>query len=67
MTYLQELASALRDEGYDVVLAHSGEEAIDMLAVQNVDCILLDLMMPGMGGQEACRRIKASPRCAIPR
>ena len=60
MTYLQELASALRDEGYDVVLAHSGEEAIDMLAVQNVDCILLDLMMPGMGGQEACRRIKAS-------
>jgi two-component system NtrC family sensor kinase len=60
MTYLQELASALREEGYDVVLARSGEEAIDMLAVQNVDCILLDLMMPGMGGQEACRRIKAS-------
>ncbi len=60
MTYLQELASALRDEGYDVVLAQSGEEAIEMLAVQNVDCILLDLMMPGMGGQEACRRIKAS-------
>jgi two-component system, NtrC family, sensor kinase len=60
MTYLQELASALRDEGYDVVLAHSGEEAIEMLAVQNVDCILLDLMMPGMGGQETCRRIKAS-------
>jgi DNA-binding response OmpR family regulator len=60
MTYLQELASALRDEGYDVVLAHSGEEAIDMLAVQNVDCILLDLMMPGIGGQETCRRIKAS-------
>jgi two-component system NtrC family sensor kinase len=60
MTYLQELASALRDEGYDVVLAHSGEEAIDMLAVQDVDCILLDLMMPGIGGQETCRRIKAS-------
>jgi two-component system, NtrC family, sensor kinase len=60
MTYLQELGSALRDEGYDVVLAHSGEEAIEMLAVQNVDCILLDLMMPGIGGQETCRRIKAS-------
>jgi two-component system NtrC family sensor kinase len=61
VTYLQELASALHDEGYDVVLAHSGEEAIEMLAVQNVDCILLDLMMPGIGGQETCRRIKASP------
>ena len=60
MTYLQELAAALRDEGYDVVLARSGEEAIEMLAVQNVDCILLDLMMPGIGGQETCRRIKAS-------
>jgi two-component system, NtrC family, sensor kinase len=60
MTYLHELAAALREEGYDVVLAHSGEEAIDMLAVQGVDCILMDLMMPGIGGQETCRRIKAS-------
>jgi two-component system, NtrC family, sensor kinase len=60
LTYLHELAFALRDEGYDVVLAHSGEEAIELLAVQNVDCILLDLLMPGIGGQECCRRIKAS-------
>jgi DNA-binding response OmpR family regulator len=60
-TYLHELAAELREEGYDVVLAHSGEDAIEMLAVQNVDCILMDLMMPGMGGNEACRRIKSSP------
>ena len=60
MTYSQALASALRDEGYDVILAHSGEEAVEMLGVQSVDCILMDLMMPGMGGQETCRRIKAS-------
>jgi two-component system, NtrC family, sensor kinase len=59
-TYLHELGSALREEGYDVVLVHSGEDAIEMLAVQSVDCILMDLIMPGMGGQEACRRIKAS-------
>ncbi len=62
MTYLHELAFALRDEGYDVVLAHSGEEAIELLSVQSVDCILLDLLMPGIGGQESCRRIKASPQ-----
>jgi DNA-binding response OmpR family regulator len=61
MTFLHELASALHDERYDVALAHSGEEAIEMLSVQNVDCILMDLMMPGIGGQETCRRIKASP------
>lgn len=61
VTYLQELASTLRDDGYDVVLARSGEEALDLLAVQPVDCILLDLMMPGLSGQETCRRIKAAP------
>ncbi len=33
VTYLQELAEALRDEGYDVVLARSGEEALELLAV----------------------------------
>ena len=60
MTYLQELADALRGEGYDVILAHSGEEAIELLAVQSVDCILLDLLMPGIGGQETCRRIKTT-------
>ncbi len=60
-TYLQELASTLREEGYDVVLAHSGEEALELLAFQPVDCILLDLLMPGMGGNETCRRIKTAP------
>ena len=60
-TYLQELAEALRAEGYDVVLARSGEETLELLAAQPVDCILLDLMMPGIGGHETCRRIKATP------
>jgi two-component system NtrC family sensor kinase len=60
-TYLHGLADALKDEGYDVILARSGEEALDMLAVQPVDCILLDLMMPGLSGQETCERIKTAP------
>ncbi len=60
-TYLNELASALLTEGYDVVLARSGEEAIELLGVQPVDCILLDIQMPGLGGQETCRRIKTAP------
>lgn len=59
--YLNELTDALRGEGYDVVLAHSGEEALELIAVQSMDCILLDLMMPGLGGQETCRRIKSAP------
>jgi two-component system NtrC family sensor kinase len=60
-TYLNELADVLRGEGYDVVLARSGEEAIDMLSAQSVDCILLDLIMPGLGGKATCRRIKETP------
>ena len=60
-TYLAALAAVLQGEGYDVVLAHSGEEALELLAVQAVDCILLDVVMPGLGGRETCQRIKASP------
>ena len=60
-TYLQELAATLRAEGYDVVPARSGEEALELLAVQPVDCILMDLLMPGLGGQQTCLRIKAAP------
>ncbi|OFW20828.1 MAG: hypothetical protein A3H97_13115 [Acidobacteria bacterium RIFCSPLOWO2_02_FULL_65_29] len=60
-TYLDVLADALREEGYDVIPARDGEQAIELLAVQTVDCILLDLVMPGMSGQETCARIKAAP------
>lgn len=60
ITYLQEIATQLRQEGYEVVSAHSGEEAVELLSVQQVDCILLDLVMPGWSGQETCRRIKSS-------
>ena len=60
-TYLQQLAEALRSEGYEVILARSGEDALDLLAVQQVDCVLLDLLMPGIGGRETCRRVKCVP------
>jgi two-component system, NtrC family, sensor kinase len=60
LTYLHEVAAQLRQEGYEIICAHSGEEALELLAVQIVDCVLLDLQMPGLSGQETCRRIKAS-------
>lgn len=60
-TFLAALGDLLRDEGYDVVAAESGQAALDLLALQQVDIILMDLRMPGMDGRETCRRIKAAP------
>ena len=59
-TYREVVANALRSEGYDVIAARSGEEALELLSVQSVDCILLDVLMPGIGGKETCRRLKGS-------
>jgi two-component system NtrC family sensor kinase len=60
-TYLADLAAVLREEGSDGVSARSGNEALELLAAQSMDCILLDLLMPGLSGRETCRRIKAVP------
>jgi two-component system NtrC family sensor kinase len=58
--YRMVLAERLLKRGYDVAHAASGEEAIQLLAVQSVDCILLDRLMAGLGGIETCRRLKGS-------
>ncbi|MFQ5801136.1 MAG: PleD family two-component system response regulator [Candidatus Hydrothermarchaeales archaeon] len=49
---------ALEKNGYKVITAFSGEEALDMLKTQRPDLILLDIMMPGIDGWEVCRNIK---------
>lgn len=60
-TYLHMVADELRNEGYEVITASSGQEALQLLEVQTVDCILLDLRMPGLSGQETCQVIKRTP------
>ena len=60
-TYLNELTEELQKEGYDVIQARSGKEALELLEVEQLDCILLDLIMPGLSGQETCRIIKKAP------
>jgi two-component system KDP operon response regulator KdpE len=54
------LRVALAAQGFEVNDARSGEEALEKLREEPLDVILLDLKIPGMGGIEACREIRAS-------
>jgi two-component system, OmpR family, response regulator MprA len=55
----RSVRSALTLEGYEVRLAREGSEALDVLASEHVDAVVLDLLMPGVDGLEVCRRLRA--------
>jgi len=50
--------------GYEVECATDGEEALKMLATNSPDLLLLDLMLPGIGGLEICRKLRADKKTA---
>ena len=58
------LERLLRDEGYLTLTAANGEEALASIAQRAPDLILLDILMPGMDGNEVARRLKANPATA---
>jgi DNA-binding response OmpR family regulator len=49
---------ALEDEGWDVVEAESGEEAVEAFNANPADVVLIDLMLPGIDGFEVCRTLR---------
>ncbi|HKP11092.1 MAG TPA: response regulator transcription factor [Blastocatellia bacterium] len=55
---LRVMRVSLPARGYDIVTAADGEQALDEMRKQMPDLIILDLAMPGMGGLEACRRVR---------
>src|SRR5712671_5853144 len=59
-TIRDALARALRAHGYEVAVAADGGQALQMVGVLRPDAIVLDVMMPGLDGFEACRRLRAS-------
>jgi two-component system KDP operon response regulator KdpE len=56
---VRALHRALKAHGYAVLTASSGEEAVELVAKQHPDLLLLDLMLPGMSGLEVCRQVRA--------
>ena len=54
----QSLSGIFEDEGYDVITAGSGEEAIKILKNQNPDLVMLDVCLPGMDGIQTLTEIK---------
>src|SRR5215207_2602238 len=62
---LHTLRYNLRQAGYDVVLASTGDDAITVAAREQPNIIVLDVMLPGLDGFEVCRRIRSESSVPI--
>ena len=59
LDFRHRASDALRKDGHDVIIAESGTDAMRLLEAQPVDCILLDLEMPGLDGPEWVRAVRS--------
>jgi two-component system alkaline phosphatase synthesis response regulator PhoP len=61
--YIQHILNfSFGAEGYDVLTASDGQEAIAKAKSDKPDVIVLDIMMPKMDGYEACKKLKSDPQ-----
>lgn len=63
-TELHLYQSILEKNGFETLLADSGEEGIRAAQSSSPDCILMDVVMPGMNGFQATRKLTQDPRTA---
>ena len=61
----EPLSFLLKREGYEVEIAESGTDALDLFDEQGADLVLLDLMLPGIPGTEVCRQIRMTSQVPI--
>jgi len=62
---IQELLShSMSGEGWKILQAKNGEEGLKILRSKKVNCILLDIMLPGMDGLKVLKKIKEIEQCA---
>ena len=62
---LRTISRGLREEGYEVMTAGSGEDALKLFAEQSPDLTLLDIVLPGVDGVEVLRRMRSANPAAI--
>jgi len=62
----QMVQSRLVADGYEVSLAHSGEDGLKKIEQEKFDLIVLDVMMPGLSGYEVCAKIKSNKKQMLP-
>ena len=62
---LDAVRYALSREGFDVITARDGGEALRRWEAERPDLLVLDLMLPGLGGIDVCRRIRATSQVPI--
>lgn len=64
---IEQSLEDLEDEGVEILTAADGEEALELVRVEQPDLVLLDVMMPKMNGFEVCERLRDDPASAATR
>ena len=57
-TELTIISSTLQQEGFDVITAVDGEEALEKVLRENPQCVVLDVVMPRQNGFQLCRKLR---------
>ena len=55
----------LKNDGYEVIKASCGAEALEIVSKEDIDLLVLDIMMPGIDGMELCRLIRKNSNIPI--
>lgn len=63
---LELLRYNLETNGFDVIQAENGEEALDLISSEMIDGVILDLMLPGIDGIEVLRKVRKSDKSNLP-
>ncbi len=59
------ISDVLTDVGYKTTIANNGYQALDLVKSNKYDLILLDIMMPGLNGNETCSKLRELTKCPI--